>query len=134
MKKILAFLFAVVISSAVLAGTIDLTARVGDNSRSITKTLSKTITTTGAGLHLQTVSVPLVEVTNTISAGVGDAGLSYILNSGATSVDVGFAADTYVMRLASGEFAILPLSTNTAAVYLKSVTGTNTVEIYVTER
>jgi hypothetical protein len=136
MKHITAILAAILFVFSAVAGTIDVTARIGDNTKSITKNLAKTISTTGAALHFQAINVTTAGATNTISTAVGDVGLAYILNNGTGTVDVGFAADTYVMRLAAGEFAVAPLAPATAAVYLNAVTSgtTNNVEIYVTER
>lgn len=134
MRKFVVFLASAIISAASFAGVIDITARINDNTKQISKSLAKSIDYSGNDMHFVAVNVTAEGLTNTIQAGIGDAGLAYILNNGTNDVDVGIGSDTYVLQIKSGEFAVLPLATNTASIILDSRGGTQNVEIYVTER
>lgn len=139
MNKLFVSLIAAVFSLISLsagAGSLDISAKLFDNTAAISKAMSKTVTTTGNAIHLQAFNVTDAGYTNTIATAIGDAGIAYIINnSTGGTVQVGFAAETYVLNLKAGEFAVLPLASATAAVYLLSSSGqTNSVELYVHER
>ena len=136
MKRFFVALVSGLFTLTSLAGTIDLQARLSDNTIQLAKNMAKTVTTTGAAIHLQSFNVTDAGFTNTIATAVGNAGLAYIVNNSTSgTVQVGFAADTYVLNLKAGEFAVLPLADATSALFCLSGSGeTNNVEFYVHER
>lgn len=137
MNRLNSFLLAsiFVANSIAVAGTIDLNTRFSDNTKQITKTLQKTITYTGTAIDLRSVNVTATESTNAVSTAIGDAGATYILNAGSGTVHVGLATGDFFAELRAGEYAVVPLATNTATLFFQSnADETNRVEYFISER
>ncbi len=100
-----------------------------------TITVSPSVETTGTHQAGGRVSVATTEVSISLPADIGDAGYAMLVNrDDANFIEVGFAAGVYVMKLAAGDVAVLPVATATAAIYARANTAPADLQYVVYER
>jgi len=93
-----------------------------------------TYVTANNGEFVQRQSIGTSEVTISLPASIGNAGLCIIENNDATNfVDVGFATGNYPLRVPKGQPMQLWLTPATATLYLKSDTAPCDVSVAIIE-
>ena len=114
--------------------TITQTLTINDAGTGIRDSVSKTVTTSGAGASYAVESIGTSEEEYTIPAGIGNAGACKIVNMDATNyVEVGFATGSYPLKILPGTFCLMQLAPATASLFLKANTAACVVSIYVHE-
>ena len=114
--------------------TLNINATISDASTGINRAGRATTVTVGNKLDYRRIDALTSEVTHTIDTSIGDAGWCMIVNEDETNfVEVGFATTVYPMKLLAGQFALIPLTPATSALYLKADTATCEVDVYTRE-
>lgn len=115
-------------SSMIIAATLN------DTTNSINKSKQVSVTTTGENVDHRIVPVTTSEYEFTIDAGIGSPGYCFVRNCDSTNfVNLGFATETYSMKLLAGDVAVFPLVATQDVLYLIADTATCNVEIFVHE-
>lgn len=120
------------------ARTLEITQHIRDTSIDkieAGKKAGRTYTTTNSGKNEQRQSITTSEVTITIPASIGDAGLCVIENHDATNfIKFGFATGNYVQRIPKGQSVQLWLEPTVTTLYAIADTATSEASFVTFER
>lgn len=99
------------------------------------KKTARTITTAASGKNEQRQAITTSEVTITIPAAIGDAGICVIENHDATNfIKVGFSTGSYHMRIPKAQLQQLWLEPTVTALYLIADTASCEASVITFER